>query len=317
MNPDDPDDPDEIDGLRARVRTVMNAHWRSEGYTAPNPATYPFQWLWDSCFHAIIWAHLGEGERAAAELAHVFRTQDDDGFVPHIDYGAGPAVHAGFWGRAGSSSLTQPPMYGVAVSTLVAQGVAVPDGVVEAAASGLRFLLRRRRRHPSGLVPLCHPWEAGCDDSPRWDHWFVPADGPAVRYRVKGELLAGIVRSESGGPIANPAFDCAPAGFNALIALHQRRLAAATGEGGDDADELVEALAPRWDVERRTWIDAGDGESSTGAVRTLDALLAVLVTGLAPAAEAVHRDLVDPAAYGGRFGPAGVHRAEPSFEPGV
>ena len=43
--------------LAARARAVLEAHWRPEGgYTVPHAGTYPFQWLWDSCFHAIAWA---------------------------------------------------------------------------------------------------------------------------------------------------------------------------------------------------------------------------------------------------------------------
>ena len=37
------------------------------GFCVPNPTTYPWQWLWDSCFHAVVWAHLGD-ERAVVEL---------------------------------------------------------------------------------------------------------------------------------------------------------------------------------------------------------------------------------------------------------
>ena len=73
----------------------MEAHWQPEGYTVPNAVTYPFAWLWDSCFHAVIWAALGDDDRALTELAHVFRCQDErTGFVPHIDYQRAPTICA-------------------------------------------------------------------------------------------------------------------------------------------------------------------------------------------------------------------------------
>src|SRR5262245_33918200 len=110
--------------LRDRVREVMNAHWQPEGYTVPNATTYRFAWLWDSCFHSIIWAELGDEERARRELAHVFRTQDDaTGFVPHIDYERDPEHLKAFWGRSGRSSVTQPPMYGHAIAELRRRGI--------------------------------------------------------------------------------------------------------------------------------------------------------------------------------------------------
>ncbi|HEY9349854.1 MAG TPA: hypothetical protein VIP75_04095, partial [Acidothermales bacterium] len=68
----------------------MDAHWLEDrGYCVPNPAVYPHLWLWDSCFHAIIWAHLGD-DRAARELAAVLDGQLPDGLVPHMRYGGQP-----------------------------------------------------------------------------------------------------------------------------------------------------------------------------------------------------------------------------------
>ena len=62
-------------------------------------------------------------------------------------------------------------MYGHAVAELLRRrGIAVPDEVVERAVLGVQFFLRDRR-HPSGLIAITHPWETGCDDSPRFDHW--------------------------------------------------------------------------------------------------------------------------------------------------
>ena len=53
--------------LRERARRVLAASRRAgtspwEGrqydYTCPSPRSYPFQWFWDSCFHAIALTHL-------------------------------------------------------------------------------------------------------------------------------------------------------------------------------------------------------------------------------------------------------------------
>ena len=57
------------DPLVLAARRVLEAHWDDErGYCVPNPAVYPHLWLWDSCFHAVAWAALGEVERAGREL---------------------------------------------------------------------------------------------------------------------------------------------------------------------------------------------------------------------------------------------------------
>ena len=108
----------------AAADAVLDANWRQPGFCVPNAASYPWQWLWDSCFHAVCWAHLGEPDRARTELANVLSQQAADGFVPHMTYWSERGVpdddtHAAFWGRPATSSITQPPMYGHAVAELV------------------------------------------------------------------------------------------------------------------------------------------------------------------------------------------------------
>ena len=301
------------DSVRAAARNVLEVNWRPEGYTVPNSSVYPFQWLWDSCFHAITWADLGEPDRARTELRHLFRTQNSEGFVPHVDYEFEPTHHAEFWRREGQSSITQPPMYGHAIAELARRGVDVDD-LVGSATLGLRFLLDRRER-VDDLIALCHPWESGGDDCPRWDHWCPGEWNVAEWYDVKGSLVASVEHSADGSPIANPSFVVAGCGFNALVAFNAFELATVTGDAGliDSAEALVSTLMTRWNVERATWVDAGDSESSSGRVRSLDALLPVLVSSDHSVNDRVFTQLFDPTAFGGSCGPAGVHREEPSF----
>jgi len=302
-----------VPGIIESARAVLEANWRAVGYTVPNAEVYPFQWLWDSCFHAIVWARLGESDRARAELRHLFRMQAADGFVPHVDYEWSPSHHADFWGRKGASSITQPPMFGHAIAELSRRGFDVSD-LVGPATAGLRFLLDRRRR-VGGLVALCHPWESGGDDSPRWDHWCEEPWSTASWFVAKGRLLDGLVTSVDGSPVANDDFVVGSCGFNALVAFNAFELASVTGDASleSGAASLVVALATRWDRDSCSWIDTGDAEGDSGRVRTLDALLPVLVEREAEVRDAVFAALLDDAAFGGACGPAGVHRAESTF----
>lgn len=300
----------------AAARRVLEENWREAGgYTVPNGAVYPFQWLWDSCFHAVTWAALGEGERARRELVHLFRTQTPSGFVPHVDYEHDPRHHAEFWRREGQSSITQPPMFGHAVAELHRRGVAVDD-LLEPAARGLWFLLRERAR-VGGLVALCHPWESGGDDCPRWDHWCPGGWDPQRWYDVKGRLVATARHSADGSPLSNPAFVVASCGFNALVAFNSFELAEVTGDAAlaDAATALTAVLDDRWDPHLRTWVDAGDSAESSGRVRTLDALLPVLVSARPDAVDAAFTEMLDDTSFGGPCGPAQVDRRESAFAP--
>jgi hypothetical protein len=301
------------DQLAAACRAVLDAAWDPAGYTSPSPERYPWQWLWDSCFHAIVWAELGD-ERCVVELDSLLSARDGDGFVPHVVHHGRPNPHTAFWGRADGSSITQPPMHGHALAELVRRGVEVPERLLDASTEALRFLFDVRRRHPSGLIRLCHPWESGADDSPRWDHWYGPTWVADDVFRIKGELLAAVERTPGGAPIDNPAFDVASASFNALVVFNALELAELTGDDElvASADELASAVDDRWDPELRTWVDAGASAGTSGRIRTVDALLGALVLDRPE----VLADAVDAHAYGGTCGPAGVHRDEPAFDPG-
>lgn len=297
--------------LVAHAGSVLEANWRRPGFCVPSATTYPWQWLWDSCFHAVCWAHLGQGGRGLTELRHAMAHQQPDGFIPHMTYWDDRDTHAAFWGRSGTSTITQPPMYGHALAELHRLGVAVPAELVEQARLGLRHLLTARMRGPLGPVIL-HPWESGCDDSARWDAWCEPPWTSDRWKAAKGELVDALSAGTS------TRFEVASAGFGALVAFNARELFSLTGDSDllSAADAVVERLAARWDGGRRTWTDhVVVGPSSTASVRTLDALLPVLVVDDEDAVAAAFADALDDQAFGGRFGPAALHRGEPTFDP--
>ena len=314
-----PGDNEQVE-FRERVHAVLRRHWvdipPGGGYTAPSRQRYPWQWLWDSCFHALIWAELGD-DRGLDELAQALGAADASGCVPHMVYQLNPRHHEDFWGRQGASSITGPPMYGHALAELHRRGAHVPERLVAAAADGLEFLLRRRERHvESGLVLLCHPWESGADNDPRWDDFCDGGFDERRWFDCKGELLGGIVRSAGGAPLANPRFAVASAGFSALVAFNALDLADATGAiEAAGARRLADAVRARWDGDLCTYTDAGDAEAGSGRIRTAYGLLGLLTETDPGRAAAVAAELGDPGAYGGAYGPAGVHRGEPSFAP--
>lgn len=327
--------------LDARARAVLEGHWAPGGYTVPNDVVYPHQWLWDSCFHAVCWAHLGSFERATTELRSAFAHQGPDGFVPHLTYWQAPGIHEDLWGRRTTSCITQPPVYGHAVAEIVRRGAEVPDDVVGAAADGLVHLLSRRRQ--GGLVPALHPWETGCDDSPRWDAWCPTPWSRAAWREVKGALVASLAfdpdpasAAEAGtGPVANTAFHPGSVALTALVAFSVDELVWATdpssGPGAARLDRrrrkdlqalaapLVAALEMTWDDRARTWADTPGGEPSGAVpsrrVRTLEALLPALVVRDGEQAAAALAQVVDLGAFGAPFGPTQVHRAERAYDP--
>ena len=297
--------PMELDELASKAESILDQAWRHPGFCVPNATTYPHQWLWDSCFHSVAWTALGRGaSRGQTELLNALAHQEDSGFVPHLTYWTDRCHHASFWGRPMASTITQPPMFGHALRQLERGGVEVSPELIDSVGRGLRYLLVERARTEAGLIPIVHPWESGCDDSPRWDSFRNP---DRSWYEVKGDLVAALGSSSP--------FAVGSIGFNALVVWNTCELLAIDGAASfDDLGPLASGLAAtirgRWDQTRLTWID--DGPPS-GRIRTLDAFLALLVD---PRVEAFET-LVDGGAYGAPFGPRGVHVDEASYRPDV
>lgn len=186
--------------LKASVRDLLVSNQVTSGgyrYTRPAPSTYEHQWLWDSCFHAVgyRWIDLDMARDELLSVAsHQLESGPDAGMIPHMIYwtGGGQAL----WPYPDRSSITQPPLIGVMAWRVYARSR--DRDLLEALYPRLEAFHAwfDRRRDPDGddLVCLIHPWESGCDASPRWDRAlqlpgrFEPAVGTATRTTLAARL---------------------------------------------------------------------------------------------------------------------------------
>ena len=65
-------------------------------FSIPSPERYRFQGVWDSCFHAIVWARL-DVERACDELRGLIAMQEPDGRIPHVVFWDDTLVSRAGW----------------------------------------------------------------------------------------------------------------------------------------------------------------------------------------------------------------------------
>jgi mannosylglycerate hydrolase len=142
-------------------------------HTVPSPKLYPHQWAWDSAFAAIGWVHIDK-DRALAEMLSLINSGWDDGRIPHINfdsnstgYSPGPEL----WGCPTSSTITQPPVYAIALRKLYDNGITLDEIRPLVIALEKTHLYFEKSRDPEklGLVAVAHPWESGLDNSPSWD----------------------------------------------------------------------------------------------------------------------------------------------------
>jgi glycogen debranching enzyme len=171
-----------MDTIRERAAALLKQNRRvTDGhqYTVPSPETYPYQWLWDSCFHAIVLARL-EPEAAMAELRSLVARQFGDGMIPHIIYWVPGELHRYDWGKGGeTSALTQPPMLAYA-AWRVYEATRDTRFLIELYPSLMRYyayLVDKRDPSDHHLAGIINPDESGEDNSPRFDAVLhVPVD---------------------------------------------------------------------------------------------------------------------------------------------
>ncbi|MCE9541585.1 hypothetical protein K8R03_03435 [Candidatus Kaiserbacteria bacterium] len=158
--------------LREAKRLLENNRRTTNGYqyTIPSAEHYPYQWLWDSCFHAIILAQY-DAKSAKAEIVSLLSKQFENGLVPHIIYWQPGILHLFRWGVEGTSSLTQPPMIAYAAWEIHRRN---PDGaflesIYPALLAYYTYLIEKRDPRDHNLIGVINPDETGEDNSPRFD----------------------------------------------------------------------------------------------------------------------------------------------------
>src|SRR3989344_2244212 len=181
--------------LKLLQEDTQTAEYKGKIYkfTVPSKDTYPFQWLWDSCFHAISFSALGQHERAKEELRSLLAKQAEDGAIYHItfwnkeklkDYlfsssqGFGRFLeNRGFWLPFGffnppeTSAYTQPPVLALAVEYIYSKS-ADTDFIKEtlpALFKYYRWLYKTRDLDGDGLVSIITQFESGLDFNPVYD----------------------------------------------------------------------------------------------------------------------------------------------------
>jgi hypothetical protein len=292
---------------------VLTGSWReADGFCPPNPAAYPHQWLWDSCFHAIAWAALDDA-RALRELESCLSGALASGFVPHMRY-LGPSSGRG--PLAGTSSFTQPPIYAHAARYLHDRGLHVDPAPIEA---GLHWLWDSRLTG-DGLVFIVHPWESGSDDSPRWDSWVgLPEYDHAAFSAWDRDLVAATDFDSFGAAVWSSAFVAAPAAFNAFVAHAAAETYLLTRDPLWErrSKELAAAIDEHlWDEASGLWVDrAIVGGGGSVSVPTLDGVLGALCTDDADKAQRALAHLSDPDMFGAPHGLAFVPPSHDSYDP--
>jgi hypothetical protein len=175
----------DVADLPGAARALLERNWREGvyrgrpyGFGVPSPRSYPWQWYWDSCFHAIVRRRF-DPAGARRELETLLAAADDDGFIGHTIFWARPvdrerAIRYNVARRRDLMTRTiQPPLLAWAWRTAVGD----PSGHAGIQAHHA-WLRAHRDLDGDGLLWLLQPDESGMDASPKFDHvWGALAQG--------------------------------------------------------------------------------------------------------------------------------------------
>jgi hypothetical protein len=325
-----------VRGLYQRNRQQGHAAWCNADYdfVCPSMGTYPFQWFWDSCFHAIVLSQF-DLERARIELRSLLANAQPDGFVAHVT----------FWQRDRFEALLS--TYSIAYRTPYLSDCMQPPLLAEAVAAAARgtgggpFLqevLPRVRRYyewlhdvrdpdGDGLIATLQPDESGLDHTPKYDRYLGVTSTAAIEFTAAWERVAspyaGVNRRHADMFALNQ-FIVEDVLVNTIYAENERVLSELLERAGDGegarlwrrrADATAAALMDRChDPSSGLFFDLAGISEEPLRVNTVSSLLPILLPQTtAPIVEAVVSHLSDPTEYASAFPVPSVAMNEASY----
>jgi hypothetical protein len=312
---------------------------RSKEYYFCRPACSkygPFQWLWDSGWHAIVWSHRYP-DKAAAELRTLLQFQRADGFIPEIIFwernrfpGKIAQLITGF-SHNDFTDLSQMPMLAYSVRAIW-QATHDQDLLREFVPKVGRFLewWQSRDYDQDGLISIIHPWESGMDASPVYDPVFrLSNPRPCEMYLKQWRLLRRYhtIRWNQKRILEREWFNVEDVGVCSVWADGWGVLASLAEEfdGGLTShfrDQHLRAQAniihKCWDKERERFISYyhQNGAELVSEAETIQTLLPILLDDLPPnILQKLVNGIKDPNKFWLPFPLPSVARSESSFAP--
>lgn len=334
-----------MEALKDRVQNLMEQNHRSKSgleYTVPSPEIYPFQWLWDSCFHAIILSSF-DLVSAKREIESVVSRPLPGGLLPHIIYWEDPKhplwgrelrgdVIDAAWGTKGTSAITQPPLLARAAFEVFAKDKDIEflKRLYPRMRAHYMYLIEERTFSNDHLAYIINPDESGEDNSPRFD-------GPQELIPVHSALQSldkRIMRMEQNAACKFDARGCmckyfavADVTFNVVFTdgLEYLALIADVLDLKNDRDffkkekRLVDAgIRARLHMGRGEFYDYDSNTTAHAIVKTWS-LFMPLFGGLVSEEEAQHLVcdlLLNPELFWTPYPVPSTAKNEPAFDPG-
>jgi glycogen debranching enzyme len=327
----------------AANRLAGTSDWdgRKYDFVCPSAETYPFQWLWDSAFHAVSLLHV-DPELAKQEVRCLLQGQQRGGFLPHML----------LWDTTGREEqlaaydivrddphftlTTQPPVLARAVERIYSatKDRAFVHEVLPALVEAFDWLGAQRDPDGDGLLSIIQPDESGLDASPKFD---LPLGMSGRASLITPELREAMQRlfdgyqadrADQSAMLELDLFHVEEVMFNAIYGdglrclarlardvQHEPELAA---ELDRRAVKVTTALMLKcWDQENGLFWDLWTREEKRVRVLTVASIFPLILEDLDPSIvrRLLKEHLLEPAEFWTRYPVPSVSVDEPSFDP--
>jgi len=327
-----------VTNIHIKNRQRGHATWSGHDFdfTCPSSVTYPFQWFWDSCFHAIALSHI-DLAKAEAEIKSLLKNQHDDGFVSHVTFWQRDSfeemvsTYAIAFRSKYLSDEMQPPLLAEAVQAVAQRGRGAEfiNEVLPSVRKFYEWLHNVRNPFDDGLIRVVQPDETGLDHSPKWDElmniqdeehdswdrgWHSicdpydkfnrdPKKMIALNHFVVADVMVNVIYIENLRVLAEL---CLQVKDEAGAAIYIARAAKAR----DSLEELC------WDETDGLYYDVNGKENQKLRVNTFTSLMPLLLADLAPKkVEALMAHLLNPDEYWAEFPIPSTAMNHPTYRP--
>ncbi len=326
-----------IEVLERNRRRGITAWGEPYDFVCPSPTHYPFQWFWDSAFHAIALCHVDTGQ-AVRELRGLIRAARPDGFIPHMILWEKAAhrtaldrynvrLDGEYW-----TATIQPPVLALALERVYhATGQrAVLDELLPATLAFFDWLAAMRDPDGDGLIAIIQPDESGLDASPKYDALMaMPSLDDSGLEHAMGRLFTayGPIAADVRAILATDRFNVEDVLVNTIYIAGLGVLGELCQEVGDRhsaarlaalRERAFESLLARcWDGERGAFWDLAGQAEHRLEVLTVTSLIPLAIPDL-PASIAdtlVRRHLLNEQEFWLPYPVPSVAASEPTFEP--
>lgn len=313
-----------VDALYERNRQKGTAAWCGHDYdfVCPSTGTYPFQWFWDSCFHAIVLARY-DMVRARSEIRSLLQNQPDDGFVGHVTFWQREAFeemlkeYSIAYRTPYLSDCIQPPLLAEALFAITRGegGREVLNDLLPKVQKYYDWLDRMRDPDRDGLIAILQPDESGLDHIPKYDKYLGVSIPNRDEFTLAWQRAVGSyaeMQRDHDKMFEADRFVVEDVLVNTIYAENQRVLAELHQEAGDHASaatmraraaKTVDSLVRKcWDPKTGLFFDLGGKREEQLNVSTVTSLMPILLPDLPrEMVEALARHIADPKEYAAAY----------------